>query len=344
MTDNLIQIKSFLGKYYAELAYHASQDKYAKSGLLKFFEQRFLIQNNKTQMIVDPTLLGLTAVVQGNEIFVSKDLYDNKNIEITNSMENPSNISNPKSLYTPDVFSTIAYLICQNHTMFKIVGELEEPLYIRYKSDFESFYNSVIMVHVADMLDVEIVEEFESYCAINTVMNYIVHAGAKLNLSTFYQNNISAMSFCLRNVIAQDTAKFSHILFGKGSANVIDESKIYANNNSNIELIGCVNPGQHEFHSIVGVLPSSLDYNFSLDYRHVVHGRGRATFTPLVVGHLPATAHTNVQSLILDQFAKGFWQEKTEEFLSYIIDKSTLDRSIGVERFYNNKSKFLQFQ
>ena len=36
--------------------------------------------------------------------------------------------------------------------------------------------------------------------------------------------------------------------------------------------------------------------------------------------------------------------EKTEEFLRPIIDRATLERTTGVQRFYNNKTKFLQFQ
>ena len=345
MSSNLIQIKAFLGKYYPELAYSVAQDKYAKVGLDKFFEQRFIIQNNKTQMIVDPHLTGLVAIVSGNEIYISKDLYDHPFIEVTNSMENKDNLnSNPKSLYTPDVFSTLAYLICQNHTMFQIVGEVEEPIYIRYTSDYESFYNSVVVVNIAEGIDVEIIEEFESCCALNAVTNYILQTNARLNLSTFYRNHYSALSFCLRNVIAQETSKYSHILFGKGSSNVLDETRVHANNKSKVELLGCINPGQREFHCIVGILPGAQDYSFFLDHRHVVSGRGKTTFTPQVVGHLPLDSHTNISSLVLDHYAEAFRAEKTAEFLGSIIERATLERTVGVERFYNNKSKFLQFQ
>jgi hypothetical protein len=343
MSTNLIQIKAFLGKYYPELAHSVSQDKYSKASLGKFFEQRFIIQNNKTQMIVDPLLSGLVAIISGNEIYISKNLYDHPFIDITNSMENPDSNNNPKSLYTPDVFSTMAYLICQNHTMFNIVGEIEEPIYIKYKSDYETFYNSVAIFNVAEGIDVEIVEEFESYCALNAVTNFILQPDSRLNLSTFYNNHYSALSFCLRNVIVQDTAKYSHILFGKGSSNVLDESKIHANNKSSVELLGCINPGQREFHAIIGILPGSQDYSFFLDHRHVVSGRGKTTFTPVVVGHLPADAYTNVSSLVLDHYAEDFRAEKSAEFLSAITDRATLERTVGVERFYNNKSRFLQF-
>ena len=93
------------------MSYSAAQDKYAKTSLDKFFEQKFIIQNNKAQMIVDPSLVGLVVIISGNEIYISKSLYDHPYVDVTNSMENKEAVSNPKSLYTPEVFSTVSYLI-----------------------------------------------------------------------------------------------------------------------------------------------------------------------------------------------------------------------------------------
>jgi len=344
MSSTLIPIKSFLGKYYSELAYSVSQDKYNKSRIDRFFEQKFLIQNNKTQMIVDPNLSGLTAIVSGNEILISKNLYDHPNVTVSNSMENQGVTHNPKSLYNPDMFSTVAYLICQNHTMFHIVGETDEPIYIKYKSDFETFYNSVLIVNVGKNLDVEIVEEYESHCAVNSVTNYILQENSRLNLSTFYQNNFSAISFCLRNVIAQANSKYSHVLFGKGSSCVVDESKIHADTNSTIDMLGCIDPGRSEFHTIVSILPGSPTYKFSLDHRHIISQNSKTTFTPVVVGHLPPDSFSNISSLAIESIPELFKLEKINEFIMPIISQATLERTVGVERFYDNKSKFLQFQ
>ena len=74
MSTNLTSVKSFLGKYYPELLHSTLQEKYKSTGLDSIFEQRFFIQNNKVQMIVDPTAVGLSAVIIGNEIHVSKAL------------------------------------------------------------------------------------------------------------------------------------------------------------------------------------------------------------------------------------------------------------------------------
>ena len=107
MSENLIPVKAFLGKYYTELLYSSSQDKYKETKLDTFFEQRYYIQNNKVQMIVDPSVVGMTIVVSGNEIHVSKELYDHPNIVINNSLENNQS-TNPRNLYSPEIFSTLA--------------------------------------------------------------------------------------------------------------------------------------------------------------------------------------------------------------------------------------------
>ena len=50
MSQILIPIKTFLGKYYPELLSTADTDKYKETSLRTFFEQRFFIQGNKTQV------------------------------------------------------------------------------------------------------------------------------------------------------------------------------------------------------------------------------------------------------------------------------------------------------
>lgn len=344
MASNLIPIKLFLGKYYTELAYSAIQEKYLHAGLDTFFDQRYIIQANKAQMIVNPAMSGLSVIITGNELQVSKELYENPNIVITNSMELPADLQHsPKSLYTADTFSTIAYLVCQNHTMFHITGELEEPIYVRYSSEFEAFYNSVVVFNIACDLDIEIVEEIESHCAVNVVINYIVQHGAALKLTTFYQNHFSAVSFCLRNVVVREGAKYIHVLFGKGSANVLDENKILAAESSSVELLGCVSSKQ-EFHSVIVMNIDSYD-NFLLDYRHVAFRNGSATLTPVVVGNqCNDRIHSDIRLLSLSDVDSEQHLEKSLDFIKDIADRAVTDRNTGIERFYKNKLKFLRFQ
>ena len=129
MQSNLIPVKTFLGKFYTDLSNTVqTSHKYKHANLDSFFEQRFQIQNNKVQMIVDVHLKGLRAVVSGNEIYVSKELFKHPFIDITNSIEEKG--PDPKALYSNKTFSTIAYLICQNHTLFKVMKDIEEPIYI----------------------------------------------------------------------------------------------------------------------------------------------------------------------------------------------------------------------
>ena len=344
MSDNLISIKTFLGKYYPELSYSAIQEKYKDTGLGTFFEQRFFIQGNKAHMIVDPSLQGLVAILSGNEVQISQELYDHPSITITNSLENENQNSNPRSLYNPDIFSTVAYLICQNHTMFHIVGEVDEPIYLKYKSDYETFYSSVVVIEIAVGIEIEIVEEIESYSALNSVTNYILQPTAKLNLRTFYQNHVSALSYFYRNIIAQDNSSFTHILFGKGSSNVIDENKIHAYHQSRSEFLGIVNSDGKNFHSLLFVQPGSEIYSINVDYRDILFGKANVTFFPVILGHGPSNSSAiSVSNISLEEVPTEQTDIAIKKYINDIIERSTLDRMVGVERFYNNKSKFLHF-
>lgn len=344
MTDNLISIKTFLGKYYPELNYSSIQEKYKDTQLDTFFEQRFFIQNNKAQMIVDPGMSGLVAIISGNEIYVSKELYDHPGVIITNTLEQNQS-SNPRSLYNPEVFSTIAYLVCQNHTMFRIVGEVDEPIYLKYRSEYESFYSSVIVVEVETGIEVEIVEEIESYSALNAVTNYILKPTSKLNLRTFYQNHLSALSFFYRNIIAQDDSSFSHILFGKGSSNVIDENKFLAYHAAKAEFLGIVNSDGKKFHSILIVQPTSERYTVNVDYRDILSGNPEVTFYPMIIGQNPSLdTSISVSNIKLEEIPEEIQAIEIDNYIKDIIQRATLDRMVGVKRFYDNKSKFLHFQ
>lgn len=346
MSANLIPIKTFLGKYYSEILYSSAQDKYKGTGLDKFLEQRFVIQNNKTQMLVDPTMSGLVMIVCGNEIQISKELYDHPNVIVSNSLENASSqTTNPRSLYNPETVQTLAYLICQNHTTLNIVGELDEPIYIKYKADYETFYSSVVTFEINDEVEVEIVEEIESHCALNAVTNYVLHAFSKLNLTSFYQNNVAGISFVYRNVFARERSTFNHIVFGKGSSDVIDENKVRCASGSTTEMLGVINSAGKNFHSILYVEPAANDYKINVDYRDVLYGKSNVTFYPAILGQQPINngASIEVSNISLEEIPQASHEEEIKKYVSPIVDRAILERMMGVKRFYDNKSKFLHF-
>jgi hypothetical protein len=344
MSTNLIPIKAFLGKYYSELNYSSIQDKYKNTKLDTFFDQRFYIQNNKVQMIVDPGLSGLMVSFCGNEIHISKELYDHPNMVITNSIENTSENKNPRSLYNPEIFSTLAYLVCQNHTMFQIIGEIDEPIYVKYRSDYETFYNSIVLFEVISDISVEIVEEIESCSALNTVTNYILHSNSNIKLTTFYQNHLSGISFLYRNVIAQEKAIFNHILFGKGSSNVIDESKVLAYNESKSEFLGVVNSDGKNFHSILSIQPAAENYYVDVDYRGVLFAKADITFFPVILGQDPLEkAKISVTNITLEEIPSENIESVIKGYVGDIVDRAILERMAGAKRFYENKTKFLHF-
>jgi len=339
------QFKSFLGKYYSELLYSSAQEKYINSGLDVLFDQKFHIQTNKTQMTIDPFLQGLVVNISGNEIYVSKELYDHEDVMISNSMETQNQQQhNPRQLYNPEVFSTLAYLVCQNHTTFHIVGKLDKPIYVRCESEFETFYNSVVVFNIEEDVEVEIVEEFESLCVLNVVTNYILNKNSKLKLFSLYQNRLYGTSLCLRNIILRDATEYNHILFGKGSQKVLDETKISTEGRTSVNMLGCIDVGKYDFNTVVGIQTTLDEHKFSLDYKHIVCGNGKSTFTPLLnVADRENFPMVN-DSLITDSIPEKLKIIKMTEFLLPITDTAKLDSKFETERFYSNKAKFLQFK
>jgi hypothetical protein len=343
MPENLIQVKAYLGKYYSELNYSAIQEKYSNTRLDTIFDQRFHIQGNKAQMVVDPSITGLCATISGNEVHISKELYDHPSVIISNSLEQHDPLSAPRSLYNPETFSTMAYLVCQNQTMFYIVGEVDEPIYLKYHSDYETFYNSVIVVEVAPGVEVEIVEEVESFCALNAVVNYIVGPTATLNLRTFYSNRVSGISFFYRNIVAQEDSTISHVLCGKGSSNAIDEIRLKSHQHSSAEFLGIVNSAGKDFHSILYVQPVGTRYSVNVDYRDMLSGAADVTFFPVVQGEDPGDKATiSVSNITLDVIDENSAQALAE-YIQDVVDRCILTRMTGIKRFYDKKTEFLVF-
>ncbi len=345
MSANLISIKSFLGKYYAELLYAAAQGKYQDTELDTLFDQRFYIQNNKTQMVVDPTMEGLCMSVNGNEIYISKELFDHPYVLITNSIEHSNTETvNPRSLYNAETFQTIAYLICQNHVTLSVIGELEEPIYVKYKTDFEAFYNSVITFEASDGVDVEFVEEIESRAALNAVMNYNLSNTSRVTLTTFYENNVAGISTVYRNIKAGDQSHFSHIVLGKGSSNVIDENRVKCGAEAEVEFLGVIASGGKTFHSVLYVEPTTQDYKVTVDYRDIMCDKANVTFYPVILGHELANDKTSIEvsSITLEEIPAKVLDDEIKSYASPIVDRVITERMLGIERYYDNKSKFLE--
>jgi len=344
MSNILIPVKTYLGKYYPELYISSSQEKYKSAGVDKFFEQRFLVQNNNIQMVVDNTLSGLQFIFAGNEIYISQEMYNHPHINVINSLEE-SQDKNPRHLYNPDVFSTVAYLMCRNHVTFHIVGELDKPIYARYKSEYETFYSTVVVFNIDTDAEIEIVEEIESSCALNAVMNYILNPGSHTKLTTFYRNNISAVSFLYRNVISQQKSYFNHTLLGKGSSTVVDETKISTALRSNIELFGCVDSLGKDFHSILTVEPSAWDYRIHVDYRNLIRSNDHVTYYPLMIGQEPnRRSSISVNDLDLDTLLPTNKPGAIDKFISDVILQIRTNKLSDITRLHDNKAKFLDFE
>jgi hypothetical protein len=341
MLENLITVKSFIGKHHSELLNSLEQAKYKNTSLGKFFEQRFRIQSNKVSMIIDPLIVDLTIIITGNEIYISKKLFDHPSIIISNSIESAVR-PNIETSYNPGVFSTMAYLLCQNQTTIQIVDEIDEPIYILRKSDYECFHNSILVVDILNNINVEIVEEIESFGALNSVTNYVLCPDSELDLTTFYKGHISSLTFCYRHIIADRNSTFNHTLFGKGSTLVIDETAIKTLTGSKSRLIGVINSRGKNFHSILNIESLTEDYSTAITYKDILWKNASVSYFPIVLGNLPINnASIDISSISAGEIPTGEAPKKIAEFISDIVDHTILVRMAGVKRFYDNKAAFI---
>lgn len=343
MSSNLIYVKDYLGKYFPELHYSSIQDKYKDTKLDTLFDQRFYIQNNRTQMIVDASMPGLALSITGNEIYISKELYDHPSVNVSNSLEKPQT-SNPRGLFNSETFGTVAYLMCQNHLTIEIVDAVDEPIYVKYRSEFETFHSAVVIFSIGSYIDVEIVEEIESQCALNVVTNYNLMPNAKLGLSTFYKNNISASSIYLREVTLQESTDYSHILLGQGSAGIIDENKIHVGSGSKIEMLGVINSNGRDFHTILYLDPPLTEYKATVVYKDILVDSADVSFFPIItqVDEISENVIIEVSNIILNDVPDDRKKEEVSRFISDIVGRALINRVAGAKRFYNSKDRFLQ--
>lgn len=335
-------MRDYLGKYFSELFYSTDQEKYKNTKLDTIFDQRFYIQNNKVQMIIDASVSGLSLVITGNEIYISKELYDHPSVIVYNSIEHDQSL-NPRSLFNPETFSTLAYLMCQNRLIIELIDEPDEPIYVRYRSDFETFHSAAVLFKLDDHIDAEIVEEIESQGALNVTVDYILHPRSRLNLSTFYKNNISATSIYYRNIVLEDGAHYNHMMLGKGSYSIIDENRIQPGPDTSTALFGIINSPGKDFHTILFVDPSSTEYKISAIYKEILSSSSDVSFSSTIMP--PYTNDADVVEVLrlnLDEHPEEHQQQEIETFINDIADMVLLERMSGVKRFYNNKEKFLK--
>jgi hypothetical protein len=134
------------------------------------------------------------------------------------------------------------------------------------------------------------------------------------------------------------------MLFGKGSSNAIDENKIYGHAQSKSELFGIINSDSRDFHSILYIQPASENYSVNADYRNILYGKANVTFFPVISGQISFEEDiVSVSNITLENILDISNEIEIKKYLNDLVERATLDRIIGVKRFYDNKSKFLRF-
>lgn len=342
MTSSHISIKKYLGEFDSEILSCCNQEKYKDTRLYSIVEQRFQIQDNKSRVTIDDSLQFNEVVVIGNEVFISKMLYDNPSVEIVNSADRQTQPV-PTSLYDTGVFSTLAYVVCSNHTTIRVIDKLAEPIYIKYQADFEKFYNGILIVEVAYNVSVEIVEEIESNGCVNAATNYLLDESSSLRLTSFYKGTLSSSALVYRNVTVQEHAKFDHMCYGAGMSTVVDEMKIQCFEDASVNLSGVVYTPDRNFSSVLYVDPISTKYNISVDYRHIVNDNSDSSYLPGISTQPDSgQAQISVTALDVSDMQESDKQEDIDDFIDDVIRKSNVLKSAGARRFYENKTAFLK--
>lgn len=335
MSKKLTTVSGALKELYPDLLDLSQQEKYANTKLYKIFEQRYYFQPNRPQLFINESLDGFIIIVSGNEIEVSKTLYDNENISLMNSLDVNSFFSDAVNNYHSDVFSNIAYLICPNKILISIDGEIDEPIYVHYKSDFECFYNSVVTFDILDGIEVDLVEEIESNSALNMVSNFKVGQGASLSLFSFYKNALSGTSLINRNVDLGNSSTFTSIVLGLGSSMVLEENNIKLSLNSQVELLGVINSRNLNFDTILNIVQPNEESYISVVYKNILNDKSNVNLF---------SENINDELVILN-FKEGNdlynqYSGNLKDFTFDISERAILNRISGYMRFYDNKNIF----
>lgn len=331
-------VKDTLGKYYPELLKSSTQAKYKDSRITTFFQQSFQPQVNPLHMVVDSMMEGLCIEFNGNEVYVSPDLYEHTLVNITNTMESGVN-ANPKAPFDSRVIGSLAYLMCQNHTIIDVVGNLDQPIYVRLSSDFETFHSSVVSFNITNGAQVEIIEEVESKAGLCAVINYTMSDCARLCLTTFYDNRISATSILHRHVITGASSQYYHNLLGNGSAIAVDESSIRTNTGALLYISGCIFCKSTGFHSILTIEPMNLNYHISVLLLGLIKQFGSFTSHPVVLRHeLPDGSEID----ITDMDATDKPNHRVESFTECVVRDIMLSSVNGVDRFYTKRDHLIE--
>ena len=311
----LTTVKTMLGRYYADLQRSLNQTRYTNSGIERFFDQSFEIQQNPHQMVVDHRLTGLQIEFNGNEVYVSHELYHHGSVNISNTMESGKAIA-PITQYDYRVIPTIAYLACQNHTTIDIVAPLDAPIFMRFSSEFERFHSSVATVNVINGAQVDIVEQVESRAALCMMVNYSLSAGSTLHLNTLYECNMASTTLLGRKITADVGATVNQGVLSNGAAIISDETYISTTSGVSVNVEGCVFCKDSHYHSAVTIEPMHLDYSVDINMRGVITGTGQFSHCPTVLRYAAPPGST-VSATSMN--TEGKTQDEIAQFTQDII-------------------------
>lgn len=338
---DLLPLKDYFGKYYPELKDSCSQEKYAGTGLASLFEHRYRVPNKEMQLHIDPSLPGLQLVISEGEVKISAGILNHPHISVFNDLALDQAA---KDGYNPDILPTMGYLSCWNRIKISFDSYIDTTVYIRYQSSAEIFFSSIVSIHVAPTAQVDIVEEFDGPGAVNVAANYEIESTAKLHLYTFYKPSAAGIILSLRNATIKERAYFKNVVLGKGSACVLDETKLYPLFRANVDILGIVDSPSRNFHNVLTVHPVVQEYRVAVEYKNIVGNTGVVSYYAGVVGNsISRRSSINVTDLNIDEISDSDINTEIEKFTENVLEHVKVTDKKDSERFYGNRDEFVYF-
>lgn len=325
--NNLVEFGKFLGKYKEEIEGSFSLNKYAHHNLQLLLPQKYGVNISNPVIIVDTHKPGLWITAIGQKFFISEDLYNSDLIDISDSTD-----TNFKKYYTPDVFSTLSYLMCRNLLSIRIKKSLNQPVYINVTSDYELLSGIPLSIELSSNVSVHVIEEISSKSFLIPSLRYTLGPRANLELSTFYKNNIASNSVLYRDITAQRETTVDHTIYCLPSSYILDETLVRAFTNAKVNIDACMS-GKH---TNTGLISKILPYNEPYD----------ATVRSLDLSETPdAVCHTIIDDTGHTEIHLHSIHKDTTDAVNLCIQqiesKSILEISDDNYRFLENRKHFL---
>lgn len=254
-------VKTILGDLYPAVLETSKMEKYAGTYIESLFEQTFT-QHSDTFVTVDESRDGYFLEISGPAIIISQAMYESDMFDVFESVGNGVDFD-VKKYYSPEILSSFVYKLIESRFILNIKEDVDEPIHIKFTGECEEFSLSALVVNVVNGSKATIIEELNSYASIHACIDYSLSKESELNLITMHYNAVSTSNTFYRYLYVGENAKLNHKIVGNGSWSNIDETRLFPNRGSEIDVIGAIATVGNSYTHIVTVHSAYQDFKLN---------------------------------------------------------------------------------